>query len=260
MQTSSHYQTRPVDLHQDRHLLLDLWRANFAQRVDWERKLEWFYSGCPFGSPIVQVLEHRGRAVGVAAVGPRRFEVAGQSIHGGVLADMVVAPSHRMLGPALQLQRSLVARASGHYDLLYGFPNRKAVPVFQRCGYKQLSEVARYVKILRFDQYARRVFPSAAAALVARALDTTAVLGRALRRRRRRGINEHWAQEIDQEADFLWENSDRGTNAISARTSTFIRWRMAAGGQPGTPGTPLPMPLPSGRWRRTLPRKPRIRA
>lgn len=220
------YRVRQADVHQDREVILGLLRRNLAGSERWDDKLRWFYLDSPFGRPLVSLLEHRGRPVGIAAAGPRVLEYSGEALRAGVLADMAVAPEHRALGPALMLQRSLVAEAEGRFDLLYGFPNRKAAPVFKRCGHAHLSDVVRYVRVLRFDRYIRRHAPEFAAKPIACLLNAVTRGRVVLRRSLGRQLHADWTPVTDSDLDRLWDASDRGASVLSRRTSQFIRWRI----------------------------------
>jgi hypothetical protein len=84
-----------------------------------------------------------------------------------VLVDMAVRPEHRTLGPALQLQKGLLAESLRTVDFLYGFPNPKAAPVFQRAGYRPLGRMQRHVRVLRPSGYLDRRMPAAVARILA---------------------------------------------------------------------------------------------
>jgi hypothetical protein len=160
-------------VHRDRAPLLKLWRGNLGTVVRWAEKYDWFYLACPWGEPMVRVLRHAATAewVGVAAVGPRRVRWNGREIRAGLLVDMAVDASHRSLGPALMLQRAVLEDALSVFDLVYGFPNPKAIPVVKRVGYKKLADMVRCSRVLRHGPYLRRLLPAPLAALAGSLID-----------------------------------------------------------------------------------------
>ncbi len=145
----------------DHDTVLGLWRGNLGQDARMTAKYEWFYLRCPHGEPLMQLLlDVAGQAhVGTASAGRRRLEWRGRELRAGVLVDLAVLPQHRSLGPALMLQQGLIAAAGEALDVLYGFPNQKAAPVFKRLGYAQPAQLVRYARVLRHAGYLRERVP-----------------------------------------------------------------------------------------------------
>lgn len=128
------YRVRDGDTAVDRDAVLAVWRGNLGQDARMAAKYDWFYRDAPAGAPLLQLLMHAGTAspVGVCAAGRRQMLRDGDTLRAGVLVDLAVTPEHRTLGPALILQQGLFAAGQRELDLLYGFPNPKAAPVFKR--------------------------------------------------------------------------------------------------------------------------------
>lgn len=65
----------------------------------------------------------------------------------GSLVNLYISIEHRVLGPALMLQRALIeAGHKGHRcDFLVAKPNKKALIVFKRLGYRDTGKMKRYV-------------------------------------------------------------------------------------------------------------------
>ena len=145
------YAARTVQPAAARDAVLAVWRGNLGDAARMAAKFDWFYGGCPWGAPLLQMLAHgpSGADIGVAAAGPRRMLREGAAIEAGVLVDLAVLPEHRSLGPALLLQQALIEAADSRFELLYGFPNPKAVPVFKRVGYVHLADYHSYVEAQR---------------------------------------------------------------------------------------------------------------
>jgi len=67
----------------------------------------------------------------------------------GIFGDFFVDQKFRSLGPALKLLRHSVDFAQQNNYLVYGFPNRKAQPVFRRAGFKPANKLTRYAKVFK---------------------------------------------------------------------------------------------------------------
>lgn len=76
-----------------------------------------------------------------------RFAMAGDEVTGGLLCDLMVAPSHRTLFPALSLVRRVVAeeRSARDVDFLYTNPNAAAAGVVRLAGFGDAGRVQRLV-------------------------------------------------------------------------------------------------------------------
>lgn len=218
------YTVHEADLARDRETILGIWRGNLGDDARMTRKYDWFYRQCPYGEPLTLLLRHEagGEFVGVASAGPRRMQWQGREITAGVLVDLAVAPQHRSLGPALSLQVALMDAAGKRFDLLYGFPNPKATPVFKRVGYAALGELSRHARVLRHGAYVRRRAPALIAAPAGLLLDLADRI-----RLRLRGVLPHaWRDQLDaSDADAIWRESNPGGGPVAIRDSTFLQWR-----------------------------------
>jgi hypothetical protein len=228
----SDYVTRAGDAKADRDVVIDIWRGHLGHEARLAPKYDWFYLGCPWGAPEVQLLRHQPSEswVGVAAAGPRRMVWRGRELSAGVLVDLAVTTEHRSLGPALTLQKALLAAGRARFDLLYGFPNPKAAAVFKRVGYAPFGEIVRYVRVLRHRKHVEKVLPGRVPRLAALPagllLDALPVL-RAIPALRR--LSTCWRASVDPRMDRLWASSDHGDAPIAIRDTTFLSWRFDRG-------------------------------
>ncbi len=195
------YAAAAADPARDRETVLGIWRGNLGEPARMQAKFDWVYRDSPLGAPLTMILHHlpSGEAVGVATAAPRRMRIGAREIRAGVLIDLAVLPAHRTLGPALQLQQALLDAGSTRFDLLYGFPNRKAVPVFKRVGYGSLGELVRHARVLRYRQYFAQRVPRPLAALAGPIVD----LGLRLR--------DSWRSRSDPRWRTLWVDSTATT-------------------------------------------------
>lgn len=226
------YAVEPADAERDRETVLAIWRGNLGREARMAEKYDWFYRRCPLGAPLTVLLRHlpSGEAVGVATAGPRRMRIGARELVAGVLVDLAVLPEHRTLGPALVLQQGLMEAASTRFALLYGLPNRKAIPVFKRVGYGALGEMVRHARVLRHREYLARRLPVPLAALAAPLVD----LGVRLR--------DGWRRRGDARRAATWADAPPGELAGSGgedllagvHDAAFERWRFAEGPTPAT--------------------------
>ena len=219
------YRVRPGDVAADREAVLGLWRGNLGVEARMARKYAWFYAGAPQGAPLMAVLVHGDGAqpVGTCSAGRRRMVLDARPLQAGVLVDLAVTPEHRSLGPALMLQQGLFADGRAQLDLLYGFPNPKAVPVFKRIGYRALAQMERHVRVVRHGPYLARRMPASLAALAGAAVDAAHGLARALRTR----LRHAWHDRVPDIAP-LWDASPRPEAITAERTPEALRWRFDA--------------------------------
>lgn len=221
------YVTRDGDALLERDTVLSIWHGNLGQQDRIAAKYEWFYLGCPYGPPVLQLLHYTPEAIdiGTACAGRRRMLSGGEETSAGVLVDLAVLPAHRSLGPALILQQGLIRSGLERLDLLYGFPNPKAAAVFKRIGYEKFADILRYAHVLRHASYLRNKMPG----WIAYPLGVVADLASATRYRLKRifGPRLHytWSDRADVDMDRLWHDSDKGSGLLAVRDHAHCKWR-----------------------------------
>jgi hypothetical protein len=230
MDAAPAYTVHEGDVARDRDTVLALWRGNLGQDARMAAKYDWFYRDSPAGPPLLLLLRHEasGDWVGVAGAGPRRFRHGGVERSAGVLVDLAVLPAHRSLGPALTLQQTMLERGLARFDLLYGFPNPKAVPVFKRVGYGGLGALTRMLRVLRHGAYLHKRLPALPGALAQPTGWLLDLIDRVRLALPGRGLHGEWSQQAPAELDALWAGSDPGTAPLAVRDGAFARWRFDA--------------------------------
>lgn len=223
MSQAAGYRVEAARFPRDRDTVLGIWRDNLGEPGRHAGKFDWFYRDSPFGEPVTQLLYHDGVAIGCCTAAPRRMLWQGREIRAGLLADMAVAAQHRTLGPALMLQEALVEAVREHYDLLYGFPNRKSLPVVKRLGYAVLGEMTRHAKVLRYAGYLGQHLPRWLARPLGGLLDAGMALAERLRTRGR--LLATWADQADPQIDELWQTGAHGQGLLGRRDQAMARWR-----------------------------------
>jgi len=219
------YRTETAELPRDRDAVLALWRDNLGDPARHAGKLDWFYLRGPFGKPLLQLLRHEGAVVGSCSVAPRRMLWHGGELRAGLLADMAVDARHRTLGPAMMLQESLLAAAAGRFDFVYGFPNRKSLPVVKRLGYAVLGEMSRHSRVLRHAGYLQRKLPRWLAQPAGAAIDAGFALRDRLRLLAAPRMVATWCAQVDSRMETLWQTAPHGQGLLGVRDATMLRWR-----------------------------------
>jgi hypothetical protein len=223
------YAVRAGDPDADREAVLEVWRGNLGQDARMAVKYDWFYLRAPAGAPLLQLLFHGDgeTPVGACSAGRRTLLRDGVPLRAGVLVDLAVAPEHRSLGPALMLQQGLFAAGQRELDLLYGFPNPKAAPVFKRIGYRPLGEMIRYARVVRHAPYLRRrlpKLPSFAAPPLGALIDLGRGLCDALRHPQAHALRARWHAHAPDIA-ALWESAPKPQAITAQRDDAHLRWR-----------------------------------
>lgn len=225
------YAVEPFRLDKHREALARLWAENMTdERIASviPHRMCWLYEPGPDGPVTTMLALHAesGEVVGCGSFFPRSIWVDGCRVRAGVLCDFAVKRAHRIAGAALAIQRALVE--AGHaagLELLYGYPNEKAIMVFKRIGYRVVGETTNWVKPLRSGYKLREINrwagPVAALPidLSLRAID--------LVRSARSGL--HVRGEIipfaDGRADALWERARAGYRVVGEKSSAYLDWR-----------------------------------
>ncbi|HEU4537566.1 MAG TPA: GNAT family N-acetyltransferase, partial [Polyangiaceae bacterium] len=226
------YATLAFDLGAHRDALSRLWADNMsdpAVAAIVPERVRWLYERNPEGPPTTVLIDDGGPdgLVGCASVMPRRAWAGGREVRAGVLCDLAVARRHRVGGPALMLQRSLIeAIKTEGYAFLWGYPNRNSVPVFKRLGYKPVAEALSWVRPLRTGEFLRRFAPPPAAnaggALLDAALSLAERGAAAAFAAGREGAHE---DHFDARFDELWARARGHYEVTGARDAAFLRWR-----------------------------------
>lgn len=221
------YTVQDGDAVRDRDCVLTIWRGNLGLAPSMAAKYDWFYLQPSCEPPLLQLLRHEpsGTWVGACSAGRRRMSWRNREIRAGVLVDLAVTPEHRSLGPALILQQGVVAAGKRHLDLLYGFPNPKAAPVFKRIGYRHLADMVRHAKVLRHTGYFARTMPLLLARLAGAVADLAVYLADSLRGLGEPRLHASWSDAADARMDTLWSDSSHGHGVLAIRDARHVHWR-----------------------------------
>ncbi len=196
-----------------------------------EHRFRKYFVGAPVGPPLAVVArDEDGSPVGSGVLHPRPLLVEGNRVSAAVSGDFVVAPSHRTLGLAIRIQRSLLELAETNgIELVLGHPNDAARPILCRMGYRSLVQRAKHVRFfgrgIPARSRRRRLAYSSA-----RILDS-ALQAAGPERLVRRGGEVHWVDRFDEAFTEVWSAASEKSRVISERTAVLLNWRYEL--QPG---------------------------
>ena len=205
--------------------LFTLWDAVYPGVL--EEKFDWLYRQGPAGPARVWVIRAADGAVaGSAAVFPRRIRIHGVPHLAGLAGDFLIHPAHRMLGPAIALQRRICADATDRWvEFLYGFPNLTAEPMFLRAGFKPLAERTRWVMPIRTASRLHDFAGGAAwAPVVAPLADQALRVGHWITGRTP-GITYRESSDVDERFEQLWDRRNGELKVAIERSAAYLRWR-----------------------------------
>jgi hypothetical protein len=201
------YQVIPLRLEEHRGALLQLWRNFDSPWMDTAavRRLEWLYRQNPFGPPRTWLAVERSRdeVIGCGSVCPAHKYVRGRVVRIGIAIDFTVDSGHRSAGAALAIQRALTRESrSAGFDCLIGKPNRKAMPVLARVGYRPIGDCRNWVKAIDADVE------------LARPLDGLFV--------------DELVSVADERFDELWHRGKSSCRIVGEKTAAYLNWRYTA--------------------------------
>lgn len=219
-----------VDPVRDADEVIRIWRQHHTG--DPSARYRWLFQAPEAEASCLLLRDANGDAIGTTSLVVRRFRRGGDVIVAGHTIDLVVDPRYRSGGPAIQLQRALLALADERrIGLLYGAPVRAAELIQRRVGYRVLGQLHRWRKSL---DAAHDLTPRISLQWLCRLIGWLAdrmisvYSGEVLLAMRGRwsvSIESHFGDGFDD----LWSRVRGRTEIIGERTSAYLRWRFGPG-------------------------------
>ncbi len=222
------YQIVQADLVVDKAKILAFWSDNHPKSL--VEKYTWMYENNPFGRAQVWLLvsDESAEIVGMGAIFPRQFVMNGHCYKAGVLGDFLVHKAHRSLGPALQLQKSILnVLNDNELALLCGLPNQKAELIMRRAGYVKLGTMMRIVKVIRSESFlARFKIPKFLRRTAASVLDLAlkAIAIETWRSNKKFIVHEDYSI-FDDRFDALWDKKEKTYKNTFKRSAAYMKWK-----------------------------------
>lgn len=219
------YRVAQADLACDRTALVSVWARNLAGPT--EERLGWLYSA-EGGGRCWLLRTQEGDVVGSTGLAPRRLRIGGRDVPAGQAVDLAVDREHRTLGPAVTLQRALLAELEGvGISLAYAFPNHSSEPILARAGYRTVGAMIRWVKPLRVSHLLRGRLPRwAAARTLSAPVDWAfAAASRDRRIRPPRDLAVTVVDRVEPRFDDLFERAAGQFGLVGDRSAAYLAWR-----------------------------------
>ena len=221
------YALQSANFSADRQEMLWVWSRALTHAS--AERFSWIYERNPAGPVSSWVVRDSSRQVaGAASVFPRELQMGNTRVRAGIAGDLAVRRDHRVLGPAVMLQRAtLDACDSGRFDIVYGFPNANAEAVERRAGYRVLGPVSRMRRHLRCKAALSRRMAAPLAAMIGPCLDLTA---RTLGGEDRVGRKYSFRLEakFDERVDRLWTRLCGTLPITGVRGAEYLNWRFVS--------------------------------
>ena len=190
-------------------------------------RLEWMNEN-PAGRPtwFFAFDKKTGNMVGTISIMPRLLSYKGQVIRTGSFGDIMVHKKFRVLGPALQLPKTLVKEyASLGYDCIYALPNADAKKLMKWAGLKYENTLSHYVKPLSIKPYIEKKVPAPLDSILAKVVDPWMKL---VSRETYDMSGDHVCEEheIDSSFDIFWNDlKNDSVCIIGDRSSQYLKWK-----------------------------------
>jgi GNAT acetyltransferase-like protein len=223
---ATNYTIRRLSGEKDKERLLNFWNENHEKNLD--NKYKWIYDDNPAGKAVSLLAQDNDNPVGCVSIFPRQISIKGVTLRAGVCGDLLVHKKYRTVLPALKLVKQVMSVVQeSEYDIIYGFPNRKAEPVMKRAGFKRLGPYVRIAKLIRpSKQLQKRDFNKYLHKLIAPLLDVALQLSAyETWYRFRRGFVCEEIHSFDERFDALWNKTKQRFPVTGERTSEFLTWK-----------------------------------
>lgn len=218
---------READLDADAATIQECLRRFLTPHADLPR-YQWLYRDNPQGQvrAWLAIDVSTQSVIGSAAAFPRRLYENGQAVSAWVLGDFCIDDRYRVLGPALTLQRAMLAALeSSGARYCYDFPGEKMVAIYKRMGIAPAARMVRMARLLRLD---RKVAEHVRLPWVAGAVSAIGnCLLPALARRPRIGSTDYQVMTggCGEEFTRLHERIADRHGACVERSAAYLNWR-----------------------------------
>lgn len=222
------YSIKKADLNLNKTDIIGLMNRNLGIRS--EEWFQWKYLTCPYGVAHCWLVkdDNSGNFIGTAALFPRRILVKGQPVYAGIAGDFSVNKEHRILGPAIKLQKTLLANLKdNNFYLCYGTPNKLAEGILSRAGYVEIGNIERMVKLLKSEyKFIARINNASIRKNFARFVDFfLKVLSKDTYCFKKYKYKIEILESFDARFNILWERANGRFEIIGERTASFLNWR-----------------------------------
>lgn len=225
--TESLYSIFSVSPDECRDEVLALWERNFSSNR--AERFDWLYQANPYGPAICLLIKHvkTAQIIGAHGLFPRRFYIKGKPCMGIMGGDLSIDQEHRILAPAILLQKAVLAQCDGYtFSHYYGFPNKQSQAVNQMLGLTML-DVHKLAKPLKSYEYIeKRIHTQVVSQALSKVVDS---VFQGISKESRYKKSDQYIAELttgfDERFDYLWQAVTSQFAIIGERTSSYLEWR-----------------------------------
>lgn len=168
-----------------------------------------------------------GPIFGAIGLHTRRMRVDDRVLPAGQIGNLAVDSEYRTAGPALRLQRTLLASLPGSDSAFIFGATAKAIQILRRVGGQPVGTAQRWTKVLRSEtQLIKNVRSALLAKLIAPLVDLgMRLFSRETYSRRPIGMTCGITHTFDSRFDQLWCQAAVPFAIATERTSNYLTWR-----------------------------------
>ena len=190
---------------------------------------EWKYKECPFGAAKCWLAKINGveGVVGVASFFPRKMILRKKIVNAVVAGDIAVDEKHRVFGPALALERTILSNLTRANILFaYSVPNKASKALLLRAGYGKAGKIKKFVKLIH-TEYKLKIFikPFFLAKIISRIFDfLLKIFSEEFFLNKTSFLKSEILNFFDSSFDNLMQKTISNDKIRGYRTSSFLNW------------------------------------
>ncbi|MCI0505907.1 MAG: hypothetical protein L0Z73_07315, partial [Gammaproteobacteria bacterium] len=205
--------------------IVDFWK-NYLPGTPPER-FDWMNSN-PDGKPIWYLAFEKdsNKLAGTVSIMPRKMINNGKTLRAGIIGDFMIGDKYRVYGPALDLQKTVVASLKNHHlDFLYTLPNKASLKLNERTGLRNIADLDYYVKPIYVAYYLEKHVNHSIARVISPIVKVLLAIGSKETYMTNGGIYRE-VKDIDGSFDTLWNRiKEKRADLLSNRGAEYLRWR-----------------------------------
>jgi len=219
------HEIEKINNNYDVDTILNIWQESFP-KLD-EKRIKWSYDNNVTAKPFLFCLKTndlKKNAIGLLTLFPRNFYLKGKQIPCGISGDFAIKKKYRSLGPAILLQKYLLANKTP-YDIILGFPNKPAEKIQMRVGFKPIGKINLYIKPIKSSYVLKKIKKSYLAKPFSPVIDLFLKL-RDFKHKHNQEIQIiQDPDKINTKFDKLLDSGKTNYSLIGERSYKYLHWR-----------------------------------
>ncbi|MBP7507594.1 MAG: hypothetical protein KA807_07230 [Prolixibacteraceae bacterium] len=228
MNNYSVYPLTPSSVERRKDEIVSLWNTNLSG--NFVSRFDWFYKQnvCGFPETFIAEYTETGQVVGSNSLAPFYIKAFGKRIKIGVAVDFMIKQQFRVFGPALAIQKTILASIEkSDLNFVFAYPNKAAKGVFLRSGYEVIGEVNYLTKILKFRHKIKKLSGNNIIYnLLSRLIDYAMEgIERIIRNVCGNDYYTEQLKECDERVDALLKTFSNQREIVADKDSKYLNWR-----------------------------------